>query len=157
MSTGTIQLPAPERVALAVDALCAGTAHPILIHAEDDPVTAQDAVPFALFFTPLVDLTTIADTVAVLGRVRVPDGWRLAGLCAPTTIRVPAVTNGGDRRLDAWIIHVVSATGDAASRLCVPAALDVSGPTGAIDATHPLHRCLRRLTRGGTGFCEGRQ
>jgi hypothetical protein len=145
VSTEPIRLPDPERVALAVDALCVGAHHPILIHAEDDPDATPDAVPFALFCTPLAALTTIADTLAVLGAVTVPEGWRLAGLCAPTTIRVPASTNGGTTRLDAWIIHVVTASGAAASRLCVPAALELSGPTPRIDAAHPLHRCLRRL------------
>lgn len=137
----------PDRVALAVDALCVGVTRPILIHTEDEPATTFDDVPFGLFCTPLVELTTIEDTVKVLSRIRVPGGWRLAGLCAPTSIRVPTPVNGGTRRLDAWIIHVVSASGAAASRLGVPDALELSGPTGAIDATHPLHACLARLVR----------
>lgn len=144
MSAEPIQLPDPERIALAVDALCVGAARPILIHAEDDPGVKEVAAPFALFCTPL-ELDTIADTLAVLGAVTVPDGWRLAGLCAPTTIRVPTPINGGTRRLDAWVIHVVAESGACASRLCVPEALELSGPTAMIDAAHPLHRCLRRL------------
>jgi hypothetical protein len=147
VSAEPIQLPDPDRVALAVDALCVGAERPILIHAEDDPDSRPDAAPFALFCTPLTELTTIADTLAVLGAVTVPDGWRLAGLCAPTTIRVAASTNGSADRLDAWIIHVVASSGAAASRLCVPGALELSGPTAEIDAAHPLHRCLRRLVR----------
>jgi hypothetical protein len=147
VSTEPIKLPDPDRVALAVDALCVGAQSPILIHAEDDPDSNPGAAPFALFCTPLTELTTIADTLAVLGEVTVPDGWRLSGLCAPTSIRVPTRTNGGSRRLDAWIIHVVDASGAAASRLCVPDALELSGPTTSIDAAHPLHRCLRRLVR----------
>ncbi|HET8930533.1 MAG TPA: hypothetical protein VFN21_07750 [Acidimicrobiales bacterium] len=147
MSAEPIQLPDPERVALAVDAMCVGAARPILIHVEDDPASEENATPFALFCTPLVELDTIADTLAVLGAVTVPDGWRLAGLCAPTTIRVPTLIDGGTRRLDAWVIHVVAESGAGASRLCVPEAHDLSGPTTMIDATHPLHRCLHRLVR----------
>lgn len=140
-------LPDPGRVALAVDALCVGSTHPVLVHTELDVVSDREAPPpFAVCCTPLAELASLADTVAVLSAVAVPKGWRVAGLCAPTSIRCRGAGGPRPGPLRAWMIHVVDRSGAAATRLCVPDALELSGATDPVDPDHPLHRCLLRLT-----------
>lgn len=139
-----------ERVALAVDSLCVGSPDPILIHAESEPLRSGDVASSALFFTPLPELTSLNETIRVLSAVTVPDDWRLAGLCAPTTIRVPLTEPSPAVRMPGWIVHVVSPSGSSASRLCIPQALELSGPTTSIDEEHALHRCLCGLLHAAT-------
>ncbi len=142
-----LHLPDPARVALAVDALCVGASHPVLVHTEVDVVSDREAPPpFALCCTPLTELSGLADTVAVLSAVAVPEGWWLAGLCAPTSIDRRGAGEPRTGRHAAWMIHVVDRSGAAATRLCVPDALELSGAADPVDPDHPLHRCLRRLT-----------
>lgn len=143
--TRPILLPDPERIATAVDALYAGCAEPTLVHSEDDPTTDVAQRPFALVCTPLVGLDSLSDAVTVLEAVHIAQRWRLVGLCAPTTIRVPASVTGSSVRFDAWFIHVVCADGATASRLAVPGAPELSGPTSSLDPVEALDRCLRRL------------
>lgn len=145
--TNPMLLPDPERIALAVDTLCVGSPHPILVHAEDEPTTPPVERAFAFFFTPLGNIGSIADVIAVLHGVSVPVGWRVAGICAPITLRIPGRPRRPESGIDAWIVHVVTDRGLSASRLAVPSALDLSGAIPPVSAEHPLHRGLARLVR----------
>ena len=147
MSLRPIHLPDPERIALAVDALCVGSSVPVLIHAEDDPSFGSEC-PFGLFCTPLAMLKDLDETIAIIGALSPPEHWRLAGLCAPTTIRVSEDATVVPHRFKSWIIHVVAESGGSASRLAVPDAIELSGPLSVIDHGHALHQCLARLVRG---------
>lgn len=130
------------RLALAIDALCVGTPWPILVHgcSEGRPPGAIGAL--GLYCTPLDELSTLDAVTTVLEQVTRPVGWRIAGVCSPTTIRA---TRRIGSHPTAWFVHVVTAGGDRASRLCVPDELSLSGPTTPGVAVDRLDRCLRRL------------
>ncbi len=136
-----------DRVALAIDALCVGTYVPVLVHAEVDRPADHPTSSYGLFCDPLTELETLEQTVAVLARVSPPGHWDLAALCAPTVI-APTSNERELGRVGAWLIHVVAARGRAASRLGVPGAHELSGPTSGIGPDHVVDRCLRRLIQG---------
>ncbi|MBS1846973.1 MAG: hypothetical protein JST73_01740 [Actinobacteria bacterium] len=141
----------PARFALAIDAICVGCVDPILIHVETEPERRRAAA--AIFCTPLEGLGSLDATLDVLGALRVPARWRVAGLCAPVTVHLRDDVDTASS-LGAWIVHVVDDHGGAASRLCVPDRLDVSGPMNALDSGTRLHRCLDRLVGGSEGITD---
>ncbi len=133
------------RVALAVDAMTVGTPGPILVHAETDPAVDPPERPFGLFLTPLAGLETLDDALVVLQRITVPRRWCLAGLSAPTVLRLPNGTADADRTYPAWFIAVLTGSGARATRLAVPGAPEVSGPADELESADRIDRCLRHL------------
>lgn len=130
----------PARIALAIDALCVGSMHPVLAHVSAEPRPAGCDGAFGLYCTPLHELDTIEEVTVVLEAVTIPSGWLAAALCAPTSVRVSDVPSG---RRAAWFVHVVTRDHGRASRLAVPGDHSLSGP--ATVPRHRLDRCLGRF------------
>jgi hypothetical protein len=136
-------------VALAVDALTLGTTWPTFVHVDLGPEPSDHAAIVEVGLTPLPGAASLAEVMAALAGWRAPRTWYVIGVAAPASLR--SLASGGQLlgERPAVIVHLVGRRGERATRLSVPDAPRLSGPTDGFPVGSPLDRCLQQVL-GGT-------
>jgi hypothetical protein len=137
-------------LALAVDALTLGSTWPTFVHVDLGPEPSDRAAIVEIGLTPLPGAENLTDAMAALDGWCAPRRWYVVGVTAPATLR--STDAGGHLRGDraAIVVHLVGRRGERATRLSVPDAPRLSGPTDGFPVDSPLDRCLQRVLGGTT-------
>ena len=132
-------------LALAVDALTLGTTWPTFVHVDLGPDPSDCAAIVEVGLTPLLGAQNLTEVVAALAGWSAPRTWYVIGVAAPASLRSTAARGQlrGDR--SAIVVHLVGRSGERTTRLSVPDAPQLSGPTEGFPVDSPLDRCLQRV------------
>lgn len=138
------RLPAHDlsRIALAVDALTAGTSCPCLVHVDFGPDPFDHAAIVEFGLTPLPGASGFHDVLSALDGWCAPVAWYVVGVSTPASVRS---TEAIGRHHPAWVVHLVDRGGERMTRLSVPDAPRLSGSTSGFLSDTPLDCCLRRV------------